>query len=68
MIPVVRQPIAPATFQKSICGHERYVLLDGQRVAPKWLVSQLTNYPVGSFTTDKARRLLGQLGIEVHRA
>lgn len=42
-----------------------YVLVDGQRVAPKWLVSQLTGLPVGSFHTGDARRVLQQLGIEV---
>lgn len=42
-----------------------YVLVDGQRVAPKWLVNQLTGLPVGSFHTGDARRVLEQLGIEV---
>ncbi|MGI8689375.1 MAG: DUF6884 domain-containing protein [Thermomicrobiales bacterium] len=44
-----------------------YVRVDDQRVAPKWLVSQLTGLPVGSFTTDEARRVLARLGIEVQR-
>jgi hypothetical protein len=44
-----------------------YVLIDHRRVAPKWLVSQLTGLPVGSFHTGEARRVLAQLGIEVHR-
>jgi hypothetical protein len=42
-----------------------YVLVDGQRVTPKWLVSQLTGLPVGSFHTGDARRVLEQLGVEV---
>lgn len=42
-----------------------YVLVDGQRVAPKWLVSQLTGLPVSSFHTGDARRVLQQLGVEV---
>ena len=42
-----------------------YVLVDGQRVAPKWLVSQLTGLPVSSFHTIDARRVLQQLGVEV---
>jgi hypothetical protein len=42
-----------------------FVLVDGQRVAPKWLVSQLTGLPVNSFHTGDARRVLQQLGIEV---
>lgn len=48
--------------------HAWYVLVDGRRIAPKWLVSQLTRLPVSTFTTDEARRVLAQLGIEVHRA
>lgn len=47
--------------------HTWYVQVDGQRVAPKWLVSQLTGLPVGSFHTGEARRVLAQLGIEVKR-
>jgi hypothetical protein len=44
-----------------------YVPINGRRVAPKWLVSQITGLPVRSFVTDEARRLLAQLGIEVMR-
>jgi hypothetical protein len=44
-----------------------YVEVDGQRVAPKWLVSCLTGQPVSVFTTDAARRLLAALGVEVQR-
>jgi hypothetical protein len=47
--------------------HTWYVQVDSQRVAPKWLVSQLTGLPVNAFVTDEARRVLGQLGIEVMR-
>ncbi|MBE9125377.1 MULTISPECIES: DUF6884 domain-containing protein [unclassified Coleofasciculus] len=42
-----------------------YVLIDGQRVSPKWLVSQLTGLPVSDFHSIAARRMLIQLGIEV---
>ncbi|MCE2396866.1 hypothetical protein J4G02_20290 [Candidatus Poribacteria bacterium] len=42
-----------------------YVNLDGRRIAPKWLVSQITGLPVRSFGSDEARRLLARLGIEV---
>jgi uncharacterized protein DUF6884 len=42
-----------------------YVLVDGKRVAPKWLVSHLIGLPLSAFTTDDARRLLAKLGIEV---
>lgn len=45
-----------------------YVAVDDKRVAPKWLVSQLTGLPVGKFHTDEARRVLEELGVEVLRA
>lgn len=44
-----------------------YVQVNGHRVSPKWLVSQLTGLPVGKFITDEARRVLAKLGIEVKR-
>jgi len=44
-----------------------YVNVDGQQVAPKWLVGVITGIPVGGFTTGEARRVLNQLGIEVQR-
>lgn len=51
---------------------ERYeswcVPINGQCVAPKWLVSRISGLPVGAFTTDDARRLLARLGVEVRRA
>lgn len=43
-----------------------YVLIDGQRVSPKWLVSEVTGLPVSSFHSQSARRVLQQLGIEVY--
>jgi hypothetical protein len=42
-----------------------YVAVGGQRVGPKWLVSQVTGLPVSAFHTDEARRVLQQLGVEV---
>ena len=42
-----------------------YVEVDGQRVAPKWLVSCLTQLPVGSFHSAEARRVLQYLGVTV---
>ncbi len=42
-----------------------YVLVDEQRVSPKWLVSQLTGLPVSAFHSSAARRILVQLGLEV---
>ena len=44
------------------------VPVDGRYVAPKWLVSRISGLPVGAFTTEDARRLLAQLGVEVRRA
>ncbi|MDJ1176939.1 DUF6884 domain-containing protein [Roseofilum capinflatum] len=43
-----------------------YILIDDQRISPKWLVSQLTGFPVSSFHSQAARRLLRQLGIPVY--
>ena len=48
--------------------HSWYVVLDGQRIAPKWLVSQLTGLPAGAFTTHEALRALAELGIAAHRS
>jgi hypothetical protein len=45
-----------------------YVAVEGQRVAPKWLVGKLAGLPVHAFTTGEARRVLAQLGIPVERA
>jgi hypothetical protein len=44
-----------------------YIQVDGHQVAPKWLVSLLTRLPLSTFTTDEARRVLSQLGIEVRQ-
>jgi hypothetical protein len=44
------------------------VPVDGRCVAPKWLVGRISGLPVGTFTTDEARRLLARLGVEVRRA
>lgn len=43
-----------------------YVPINGDRVAPKWLVSLLSNLPVGEFHSDEARRVLQQLGIKIY--
>lgn len=43
----------------------RYVEVDGERIAPKWLVSMLTDIPVSDFRTSDAVRVLSSLGIEV---
>jgi hypothetical protein len=44
-----------------------YVQAGGKKVAPKWLVSELTGIPVSDFRTAGARRVLSQIGIEVQR-
>ncbi len=49
------------------CFREWYVEVDGQRVAPKWLVRVLTGLPVSAFTTGEARRVLYQLGLHVRQ-
>ncbi|MFM2060849.1 MAG: hypothetical protein RLZZ507_519 [Cyanobacteriota bacterium] len=43
-----------------------YVLVDDKKVSPKWLVSLLTDLPVSSFHSIKARQMLQQLGIEIY--
>lgn len=43
-----------------------YVLINEQKVGPKWLVSQLTNLSVSAFQTSDALRVLAQLGIKVY--
>jgi uncharacterized protein DUF6884 len=45
-----------------------YVTVGELRVAPKWLVGQLTGVPVAKFRTADALRLLTNLAVEVHRA
>lgn len=63
---VARQAIT--TGQREVTSYQSwYVPVDDQRVAPKWLVSQLTKLPVSTFVTTDARRVLTQLGIEVRR-
>lgn len=44
-----------------------YVVIDDRKVAPKWLVSQLTGLPVKAFTASEARRVLRHLGIQVYQ-
>jgi hypothetical protein len=45
-----------------------HVPINGHRVAPKWLVSQLTGLPVGTFHSDEARRVLLQLGVKAYHS
>lgn len=44
-----------------------YVQAGDKKVAPKWLMSELTGVPVSDFRTAGARRILDQIGIEVQR-
>lgn len=44
-----------------------YVQAGDEKIAPKWLVSELTDIPVGDFRTAGARRVLDQIGIEIQR-
>ena len=44
-----------------------YVNIEGQKIAPKWLVSQVTGLSVSKFHTQDANWLLTQLGISVVR-
>ena len=44
-----------------------YVEFDGQRMSPKWLVSELFEVSVRQFQAHDARRVLAQLGIQVHQ-
>ncbi|HKP53628.1 MAG TPA: hypothetical protein VJ183_13375 [Chloroflexia bacterium] len=42
-----------------------YVLVDGERVAPKWLVSVISGQPTSRFDAGDARRVLLQLGVDI---
>lgn len=44
---------------------EWYVLLDGQRVSPKWLVSLISGLPTSDFDAGAARRVLLAWGIAI---
>ena len=61
--------IAEKSLQKEIGNpynfKDWYVQIGKNKVGPKWLVSQLSDLPVGKFTSREARRVLTQLGVEV---
>lgn len=42
-----------------------YVIIDDARVAPKWLVTQLTGQPTTRFSASQARQFLLQLGVDI---
>ncbi len=57
-----------AATEAGIQGYrDWYVLVDGQRVAPKWLISKLTGRSTADFSAADARRGLLALGIDVER-
>jgi hypothetical protein len=64
VLDVARQALATQD-QKATHYQSWYVQVDNQRVAPKWLVSQITGLPVSSFHTGNAKKLLRELGIPV---
>lgn len=64
---VVVQALKNGSF-KGLRATAWYVLVDGQRVPPKWLLSQLTGVPLGNFHTEEARRALAQLGLIARQA
>lgn len=66
VLDIARQGIV-AKDPKATCYQSWYVQVDDQRVAPKWLVSQITGLTVGKFVTDEARKFLSKLGIKVER-
>jgi hypothetical protein len=43
-----------------------YALVDGEKVSTKWLVSLLLGLDVSEFQASEARRVLGQLGVDVY--
>lgn len=66
ILDIARRAIATKDRRATHC-QSWYVQVDDQRVAPKWLVSQITGLSVSSFVTNEARRVLTQLGVEVKR-
>jgi hypothetical protein len=44
-----------------------FVPIDDLKVSPKWLISRLTDLPVGRFHSDQARKVLQKLSIKVQR-
>lgn len=44
-----------------------YVVIDGRRVAPKWLVGIITGLPTSRFNAADARRVILKLGLDIER-
>ncbi|MBE9135613.1 hypothetical protein IQ254_00050 [Nodosilinea sp. LEGE 07088] len=66
ILDVARQGISIESGRAS-CYQTWYVSVDEQRVALKWLVSEIAGLPVNAFATSEARRVLAQLGVEAKR-
>lgn len=66
VIQIARQALA-AGVGKPFALKDWYVLVDGAKVGPKWLVSQLSNLPVRDFDASEARRVLHALGVDIYR-
>ncbi len=64
---LVRDEIA-VNGERNIGNYQAwFVTVDGFKVSPKWIVSQLTGLPVSKFHSDQARKALNKLGIDVKR-
>lgn len=66
VIQIARQALA-AGAGKPFAFKDWYVLVDGAKVGPKWLVSQLSNLSVRDFDASEARRVLNALGVDIYR-
>ena len=60
----IRHAIENST-EVPVSNHSWYVMVDGQRVSAKWIVSLITGLPRSSFHTDSALRILSYLGMRV---
>jgi hypothetical protein len=66
ILDVARQGIS-IEGDRANCYQTWYISVDEQRVALKWLVSEITGLSVNAFATSEARRVLAQLGVEAKR-
>lgn len=64
ILDIARKAIAEGEG-KSNRHHAWYVQVDDYRVAPKWLISQITGLSVSAFHTESAKATLKKLGIIV---
>lgn len=66
VLDLIREKLAQGDNRATAC-HAWCVRIDGQTVAPKWIVSQISGLPVSAFGGSEARRVLEQLGLSVTR-